>query len=119
MNKTKKQKAIDSLFDKTKYYTLEESVGIIKKAPTAKFDETVEVSVKLGIDTKAADQQVRGTVLLPHGTGKTLRVAVIVEGEDVRKAKEAGATEAGGQELIEKIEKGWMEFDCLVAAPTM
>ena len=110
---------MEGLIDPDAFYSLEDSVDLLLKVPKAKFDETVEVSVKLGIDTKMADQQVRGTVRLPHGTGKTIRIIVIAEGEDVKEALEAGAMEAGAGELLQKIEKGWLDFDCLITKPSM
>ena len=119
MRITKKKKKMEGLVDPDAFYSLEDSVDLLLKVPKAKFDETVEVSVKLGIDTKMADQQVRGTVRLPHGTGKTIRIIVIAEGEDVKEALEAGAMEAGAEELLQKIEKGWLDFDCLITKPSM
>ena len=119
MRITKKKKKMEGLIDPDAFYSLEDSVDLLLKVPKAKFDETVEVSVKLGIDTKMADQQVRGTVRLPHGTGKTIRIIVIAEGEDVKEALEAGAMEAGAGELLQKIEKGWLDFDCLITKPSM
>jgi len=99
--------------------TLPEAVGVLKRAPRVKFDETVEVSLKLNTDPKQTDQNVRGTVGLPHGTGKTVRIAVICKGEEQLKAREAGAEVVGDNELIEKISGGWMEFDVMVAMPDM
>ena len=119
MRITKKKKKMEGLIDPDAFYSLEDSVDLLLKVPKAKFDETVEVSVKLGIDTKMADQQVRGTVRLPHGTGKTIRIIVIAEGDDVKEALEAGAMEAGAEELLQKIEKGWLGFDCLITKPSM
>ena len=119
MRITKKKKKMEGLIDPDAFYSLEDSVDLLLKVPKAKFDETVEVSVKLGIDTKMADQQVRGTVRLPHGTGKTIRIIVIAEGEDVKEAMAAGAMEAGAGELLQKIEKGWLDFDCLITKPSM
>jgi large subunit ribosomal protein L1 len=105
------------LVDKAKLYTLEESVDLVKKTAKAKFDETIEVHVRLSIDPKKTDQTVRGTVSLPHGIGKTRRVVVIAKGEKVKEAEEAGADAAGAEDMIEKISKGWMDFDILVATP--
>lgn len=100
-----------------KLYTLKEALELSKKNATAKFDETVELHVRLGVDTKKSDQQVRTNVVLPHGTGKTKRVGVIAKGEKAQEAQKAGADIVGGDELIEDITKGKMEFDVLVATP--
>jgi len=92
---------------------------VLKKAAFAKFDETVEVSMRLGVDPKHADQMVRGTVVLPHGLGKTKRVVVIASGDKVREAREAGADEVGGDDLVQKIQGGYLDFDAVVATPDM
>lgn len=98
---------------------LADAVSRLKKAATAKFDETVEVSMRLGVDPRHAEQQVRGTVVLPHGTGKTVRVLVLTKGEKEREAKEAGADFAGSDEWIKKLNEGWMDVDVIVATPDM
>jgi large subunit ribosomal protein L1 len=100
-------------------HSIEEAVPLIQKVKYSKFDETVELSVRLGVDPKHSDQMVRGTVVLPHGLGKSKRVLVIANAEKQREAKEAGADEIGGEELVERIQGGWSEFDAVVATPDM
>ncbi|MCB0258537.1 MAG: 50S ribosomal protein L1 [Calditrichaeota bacterium] len=100
-----------------KEFSLEDALALLKKTASAKFDETVEVSVRLGVDPRHADQVVRGTVSLPHGLGKEVRVLVVAKGEKETEAKEAGADYAGYDEYLEKIQSGWLEFDVLVATP--
>ena len=100
-------------------HTIEEAVPLLQKVKFTKFDETLELSVRLGVDPKHSDQMVRGTVVLPHGLGKSKRVLVIANVEKQREAKEAGADETGGEELVEKITGGWMDFDAVVATPDM
>jgi large subunit ribosomal protein L1 len=102
-----------------KLYRLDEAVPLLKKIAYAKFDETVEVSMRLGVDPKHADQMVRGTVVLPYGLGKSKRVAVIASGEKVKEARDAGADEVGGDDVVERIAGGWMDFDAVVATPDM
>jgi large subunit ribosomal protein L1 len=103
--------------NRQKAYPPEEGVKLLKQCSNAKFDETVEVAVRLGVDPRHADQMVRGTVSLPHGTGKTVRILVLTKGENVKKALDAGADYVGLEEYIEKIQKGWIEFDVVVASP--
>ena len=103
----------------TRPYELEEAIELLKSFNTAKFDETVEVSMRLGVDPRHADQMVRGTVMLPHGTGKTKRVLVIANGEQVKQAQEAGADIVAGEEIVEKITGGFLDFDAVVATPPM
>ncbi len=100
-------------------HTIEEAVPLIQKVKYTKFDETVELSVRLGVDPKHSDQMVRGTVVLPHGLGKSKRVLVIAGADKQREARDAGADEVGGEELVERIMGGWMEFDSVVATPDM
>ena len=101
------------------YYTLDEAISLVKDTATADFDETMDCAIKLGVQAGKGDQNVRGTVVLPHGTGKVPRVAVFAEGEAVRAAEEAGADRVGGEDLVEDIREGWDEFDVLVAQPQM
>ena len=120
MKRGKTYKQAEKLVDKTKLYEAKEALEIIEKMPKRKFDETVELHVKLGVDSKHADQQVRGTVVLPHGTGKTLRVLVFAKGDKAKEAEDAGADFVGAEELIPKIEKeNWFEYDVIVATPDM
>src|SRR5438309_1289247 len=113
----KRLNTLEKGFDKTKTYQLEEAVKIVKKNATAKFDESIELHLRLGIDVKQSDQQVRGTLNLPHGIGKTKRVAVIAKGDKQTEAKAAGADLIGYEDLIDAIAKGSMDFDVLVATP--
>ena len=105
--------------DAEKLYELREAIGIVKNAASAKFDETVEIALKLGVDPKQADQMVRGTTSLPHGAGKEVRVAVFAKGEKETEAREAGADAVGSDDLIEKVQGGWLEFDAAIATPDM
>ncbi len=100
-------------------YPLRDALDLAKSAAYAKFDESVEIALRLGVDPKHADQMVRGTVVLPHGLGKTARVLVFAAGEKIREAEEAGADHVGGEELAKKIEGGWLDFDAVVATPDM
>jgi len=100
-------------------YELDEAVALIKKIAFAKFDETLEVSMRLGVNPKYADQMVRGTVVLPHGLGKTKKVAVITSAEKFKEAQDAGADEVGAEDLVDKISKGYLDFDAVVATPDM
>lgn len=109
------RKAVELL--EPREYSLSEAVDLVKKTASAKFDETVEVSVRLGVDPRHADQVVRGTVALPHGLGKTVRVLVFAKGEKAEEAEKAGADYVGYEEYIEKIQKGWLDFDVVVATP--
>ena len=100
-------------------YQLDEAFGLLKQIAFAKFNETVELSMLLGVDPKHADQMVRGTTLLPHGTGQTKRVLVIAQGDKLREAQEAGADMTGGEDMVEKIQGGWVDFDAVIATPDM
>src|SRR5213083_3529430 len=102
-----------------KPYSLDEAVEIIKSMPPAKFDETVDMSLRLGVDPKHADQMVRGAIVLPHGIGKTVRVAVFAKGEKEREAREAGADIVGAEDLVERVQGGFMDFDTTVATPDL
>ena len=116
---TKRIKATEALIDRAKPYSVEEAMDIVKKAPAAKFDETVDLSIRLGVDPKHADQMVRGAVVLPHGIGKTVRVAVFAKGEKEREAREAGADVVGAEDLVEKVQGGFMDFDSTIATPDL
>lgn len=105
--------------DSDKVYEPTEALELVKSISTAKFDETVEAAFRLGIDTKKADQQVRGAVVLPHGTGKTKRVLVFAKGEKAKEAENAGADFVGDEDLVNKVQQGWLEFDVVVATPDM
>jgi large subunit ribosomal protein L1 len=100
-------------------YKIEEALPLVKMMATAKFDETVEVAMRLGVDPKHADQMVRGTVVLPHGLGKSKRVCVIASGEKIKEAEAAGADHVGGEELVAKIQEGWLDFDAVIATPDL
>ncbi|MEK5440230.1 MULTISPECIES: 50S ribosomal protein L1 [unclassified Fredinandcohnia] len=107
------------LVDRTKAYSVAEAIELVKKTSTAKFDATVEVAFRLGVDPKKADQQIRGAVVLPNGTGKTQRVLVFAKGEKAKEAEAAGADYVGDSEFINKINQGWFDFDVIVATPDM
>ncbi len=120
MKRGKIYKEAAKLVDSTKTYDAKEALDIIEKMPKRKFDETVELHVRLGVDSKHADQQVRGTVVLPHGTGKSLKVLVFAKGDKAKEAEAAGADFVGAEELVPKIEKeNWFDYDVIVATPDM
>ena len=120
MKRGKKYLEAAKLIEREKQYDLSEAIDVMKKTATAKFDETVEAHIRLGVDGRHADQQVRGAVVLPHGTGKTVRVLVFAKGDKVAEAEAAGADHVGGEELIPRIQKdGWLDFDVVVATPDM
>lgn len=115
----KKYKKSAALVDETKRYSVDEAFTILDKMEKAKFDETVDVSIRLGVDPKQSDQMVRGAISLPHGLGKTVRVVVFAKGDKEKEALSAGAEAAGGDDLVEKIKGGWMDFDKTIATPDM
>ncbi|WP_289141674.1 50S ribosomal protein L1 [uncultured Brevibacillus sp.] len=117
--KGKKYQEAVKLVDKNKVYEVAEGIELVKKAATAKFDETVEAAFRLGVDPKRADQQIRGAVVLPHGTGKVQRVLVFAKGEKAKDAEAAGADYVGDADMIAKIQGGWFDFDVVVATPDM
>ena len=116
---SKKYKAAIALFDREAQYTPTEAIDIVKKTASAKFDETVDVAINLGVDPRKADQTVRGTVALPAGTGKTMRIAVVAAGDAANEARAAGADLVGADDLAAEIEKGNMDFDLMIATPDM
>ena len=120
MKRGKKYTDAAKLFDRAAQYDVAEAISLVKKTAVAKFDETVEAHIRLGVDGRHADQQVRGAVVLPHGTGKTVRVLVFAKGDKVAEAEAAGADFVGGEELIPRIQnEGWFDFDVVVATPDM
>ncbi|MEK7196306.1 MAG: 50S ribosomal protein L1 [Nitrospirota bacterium] len=113
----KKMKAVQEKVERRKEYSFEDAIALIKESSFVKFDETVDMAVNLGIDAKKTDQMVRGAIVLPHGIGKKVRVIVFAKGEKEKEARDAGADNAGAEDLIEKIQKGWLDFDKAVATP--
>lgn len=116
---SKYDKQVAQLLDRETQYPLVEAVDVLKKTPSRKFDETVELTFRLGVDPRHADQQVRGTVILPHGLGKSLRVIVFAKGEQATAAEEAGADFVGAEDLVKKVNDGWTDFDVAIATPDM
>jgi len=116
---SKRMKAATQGLDRNKFYTIEDAVKLVKERAKAKFDETIEIAFNLGIDPKQSDQNVRGVISLPHGTGKTVRVAVFAKGERAEAAKKAGADIVGAEDLAEKVQAGQMDFDRVIASPDM
>lgn len=116
---TKKQKVAQAKVDATKMHTIPEACALLKEVASAKFDETVEIAMNLGVDPRHADQNVRGAVVLPHGLGKKVRVLVFAKGEKIREAEEAGADYVGGDDLAQKIQGGWLDFEAAIATPDM
>ncbi|MGI6129644.1 MAG: 50S ribosomal protein L1 [bacterium] len=119
MKKGKRYREAMAKIDREHLYEAAEALKLLKELPTAKFDETVEVSIRLGIDPRRADQQVRGAVVLPNGTGKKVRVVVFAKGEKAKEAEEAGAYMVGAEDIAEKVQAGWTDFDVAVATPDM
>jgi large subunit ribosomal protein L1 len=119
LKRGKRYKEAAAKVDKLKVYTLTDALGLVRDAAVAKFDETVEVSCRLGVDPRKADQMVRGTVVLPHGTGKKVRVLVLTKGDKAAEAQAAGADLVGADEYVEKIQGGWADVDAIVATPDM
>ncbi|MFC7394833.1 50S ribosomal protein L1 [Scopulibacillus cellulosilyticus] len=117
--KGKRYQEASKAIDRQKSYDIQEAIKLVKEVASAKFDESIDVAVRLGVDTRKNDQQVRGAVVLPHGTGKTQRVLVFAKGEKAKEAEAAGADFVGDQEYINKINQGWFDFDVIVATPDM
>ncbi len=117
--RSKRMQEIEKIIDRNKAYKLEEAVAILKKCPVVKFDQSINVALKIGIDPKKSDQQVRGTVSLPHGTGTKVTLVVIAKGDKAKEAQEAGADYVGADDLLEKIKGGWTDFSALIATPDM
>lgn len=116
---SKRTKEFEKIVDKKKLYSLKEAIEILKKSPKVKFDETVEIAIKLDIDPKETSQAIRGTVALPHGTGKKVKIAVFAKGESEKNAKEAGADFVGAEDLVTKVQGGWCDFDVAISTPEM
>jgi large subunit ribosomal protein L1 len=119
MRRSKKYTQSVEAYDRSKLYSVEEAIKYLKAFPARNFDETVELSMNLGIDGRQADQALRGTVMLPHGTGQEIRVLVITQGALIEAAQEAGADRVGGAEVVEEIQQGWLDFDLVIASPDM
>jgi len=121
MSKKRGKKYLEAIKDyqKDKFYEPEKALGLVKKLHWANFEESIDIAIKLGIDTRRSEEQVRGAVDLPHGTGKKVKIVVFAEGEKAKEAKEAGADFVGAEELAEKIQKGWTDFDATIATPDM
>ncbi len=119
VKRSKRMKEVDALVDRNKSYSLKEAVEILKKCPAPKFDQSLNLALKIGIDPKKSDQQVRGTVSLPHGTGKKVTLVVIAKGDKAKEALEAGADHVGADDLLEKIKGGWTDFSALICTPDM
>ena len=119
MKHGKKYRASEKLIDSTKQYETSEALDLVCKTATAKFDETIELHIRLGVDSRHADQQVRGAIVLPNGTGKTVRTLVFAKGDKIKEAEEAGSDYIADEETVAKIQGGWMDFDAVIASPDM
>jgi large subunit ribosomal protein L1 len=120
MKRGKRYRELAKLVDRNKFYNLDEAADLLKQTAKAKFDETIDLATRLGVNPRQSDQNIRGTISLPHGTGTTMRVLVFTTGEErIQEAEEAGADFVGGEELVERIQDGWMEFDAAIATPDM
>lgn len=119
MKRSKRYQKIEVLVDKEKLYSVTEAVSLVKKTSTAKFDEAINITINLNVDTKQSDQLIRSTVSLPHGTGKELKILVFAKGEKEKEAKESGADFIGAEELYDKISKGWVNFDIAISTPDL
>jgi len=119
MRRSKRFREIEKLVDMAKVYTLDQAIEILKKCPPVKFDQSVELALKTGVDAQKSEQLVRGTVSLPNGTGKRIVILVFAKGEKIKEALDAGADFAGNEELFEKIKSGWLDFDSVIATPDM
>ena len=117
--RSKRMKEVDQMVDRNRSYKLAEAVEILQKCPAPKFDQSLNIALKIGVDPKKSDQQVRGTVSLPHGTGQKVTLVVIAKGDKAKEALEAGADYAGADELLEKIKGGWTDFSALISTPDM
>jgi large subunit ribosomal protein L1 len=118
-HRSKRSEQALEVVDRSRLYSPSDAIGVLKSLPAARFDETVELNMRLGVDPRKADQMVRGAVSLPKGTGKTVRVAAFAKGEAARAAEEAGADVVGAEDLVERIQGGWLDFDAAVASPDM
>ena len=117
--KSKRYQEAAKLIEKGKAYSIEEAVALVKETSKVKFDDAVDVAFRLGVDPRQADQQLRGALVLPNGTGKTKKVLVVTEGAKAQEAKDAGADVVGGKEILEDIKKGWLDFEVMIATPDM
>lgn len=118
-HQSKRIREIAKKYDRTKVYSILDAIAILKSCPTVKFDQSVEISLKMGVDPRKSDQSIRATVSLPNGTGKTVRILVFAKGEKVNEALAAGANYAGNEDLLEKVGSGWTDFDAVIATPEM